>query len=77
MKEGKNPLVSKTLLFNALVLIVTVAGYYGFKEFEPAQEVQPLAEGLYALVTILIPFLAPVVNMVLRFVTREPIILRR
>ncbi len=53
---------SKTLWFNLLALLVAVAGAFGYGDFQPSPEVQQLA---LVIVTV--------VNLVLRFVTREPL----
>lgn len=59
---GKEFWKSKTFWFNVLSLLVLVAGAFGFNEFEASPEV-----GQIALVIVTI------VNLVLRFVTKEPI----
>ena len=74
---GKDPHKSKTLWFNVLAFLVAGAVQYGFKDFKPAPEVEPLAKGLVALVTVAMPLVGPLVNIALRFVTKEPIVLRR
>ena len=71
--KGKDPRKSKTLWFNGVALVVAILGHYGFKAFEPAPEIQALADGIAAFVTVVLPLLVPVVNMVLRFVTGEPL----
>jgi len=53
---------SKTFWFNILALVVAVAGYFGFTSFEPDSDVTALAAGL-----------AAIINLILRFVTYQPI----
>lgn len=74
---GKDPRESKTLWFNGVALVVAILGHYGLKAFEPAPEVQVIADGLVAFVTVGLPIIGPVVNIVLRFVTRERIVALR
>ena len=50
---------SKTLWFNLLAAAVFVAGYFGYSDFAPDQN--------------LLALVAAVVNLVLRFVTRQAI----
>ena len=57
---------SKTFWFNALFLVLTVAGVFGYGEFAPDQDAKDIAMA----VTL-------VVNLILRFVTKEPITVRR
>ena len=64
--QGKEFWLSKTFWFNVLALVVTVAGAFGFGDHVPADEV-----GQIALV------LVTVVNLVLRFVTKEPVVLHK
>lgn len=52
---------SKTVLFNALAVIVFVASSFGYTDFAPDPEVMALA--------------AAVLNLVLRYVTSTPIAL--
>jgi hypothetical protein len=66
---SKDPILSKTMIFNLIALAVAIALNYGYGAFEPAPEVDPLAAGIAALVTIL----APIINMALRFVTNQPV----
>ena len=54
---------SKTILFNALTIVLAVATYYGFT---PDQS-------LFAQATAFLVSLAPVVNIGLRLVTKQPI----
>lgn len=54
---------SKTVWFNVLTIVVTVATIFGY---QPNEEIQ------VALQTSLIA-LAPLVNLALRFLTKEPI----
>lgn len=77
MFSGKNPIKSKTLIFNVLALLVGVAGFFGFIDFEADPNIAPLAAGIAALVSILLPILNPVVNIILRCVTKEPLRFRR
>ena len=59
---GKPFYKSKTFWFNVLFLVVSIAEAFGYADFVPGGDVQNLAVGLIA-----------VVNILLRFVTREPI----
>jgi len=59
---GKDFWKSKTFWFNVLALVVAVAMAFGFGEFEPDPK-------LYEYASIVVM----VVNLVLRFVTKEPI----
>jgi len=53
---------SKTLWFNALFLVSAIAAYFGFADFKPDSNVVELAGVVVS-----------VINIVLRFVTKEPI----
>ena len=53
---------SKTFWFNALYLLVAVASYLGFGEFSASPDVVELAAVVVA-----------VINIVLRYATKEPI----
>ncbi len=64
--EGKHPLLSKTLWFNVLALIVVVARHYGYADFVPSGLVGPL--GVVAVAAV---------DIILRLITRRPISLRR
>ncbi|HOR01558.1 MAG TPA: hypothetical protein PLJ35_22315 [Anaerolineae bacterium] len=64
--EGKHPLLSKTLWFNVLALVLVVARHYGYAEFVPSSLVGPL--GVVAVAAV---------DIVLRLITRRPISLRR
>ena len=66
---GKKFYMSKTIIFNALVLIVALANLFGFVDFRPEQGMQEAIDAIVALVTAAIPL----VNIVLRLVTKEPI----
>lgn len=68
---SKDPILSKTMIFNLIALAVALALRYGYGAFEPAPEVEPLAAGIAALVSVL----APIINMVLRLVTNQPVAL--
>jgi len=59
---GKEFWRSKTFWFNLISLLVSVAGAFGFAEFEPSPEV-----GQIALVIVTLA------NLGLRFVTKEPV----
>jgi hypothetical protein len=59
---GKDFWKSKTLWFNALALIVIVVEAFGYADFVPDENI---AEYAAAVITI--------ANVILRFVTREPI----
>jgi hypothetical protein len=56
---------SKTFWFNVLALVVAVAGAFGFAGFRPSADTEQLA---YVLVVL--------INLVLRFVTKQPVGLR-
>ena len=60
--ETKPFYASKTFWFNALALVIVIAGAFGFAEFQPAPEVET-----YGLV------LVTLVNVVLRFYTAKPL----
>lgn len=62
----KKAIHSKTIIFNALTVIIVIATFFGFT---PNPEVAEMTSG-----TLLA--LAPIVNLVLRFVTKEPITLK-
>ncbi len=64
--EGKHPLLSKTLWFNVLAVVLVAARHYGYADFVPSGLVGPLGVVAVAAVDIL-----------LRLVTRRPISLRR
>lgn len=59
---GKNPVVSKTLFFNILALIILIVDPFGFKDFVGDPK---LPEYATAAVTI--------INIVLRVVTKQPL----
>ena len=63
--EGKPFWESKTFWFNLLALVVAVASAFGYREFQPDPEVLQLAVGIIALI-----------NLLLRFVTKQPIRMR-
>lgn len=60
--EGKPWYQSKTVLFNVLFLLVSVAAVFGFSSFQPEPK---WAEAIAAVVAIL--------NIVLRFISKDPI----
>lgn len=60
---------SKTIIFNALWLVVGIAGFFGFREFQP----DPQVESLLSVVGALLPIVAPLLNLYLRKVTNQPI----
>ncbi len=62
MEQAKSILLSKTLWFNVIALIVLVAGSFGFTQ----AEIDPNLE-TYALVIV------TVVNILLRLVTKQPV----
>jgi hypothetical protein len=68
---GKDPILSKTLIFNLIALAVALALRYGYGAFEPAPEVEPLAAGIVALIAVV----SPIINVILRFVTNQPVAL--
>jgi len=53
---------SKTLWFNGLALVVIIATAFGFADFKAAPEVEQIG---MVVITI--------VNLLLRFVTKEPV----
>lgn len=53
---------SKTFWFNALTVIVAVAAYFGFGDFNPNGDTVELGAVIVA-----------VINIILRFVTTQPI----
>ena len=53
---------SKTFWFNALFVVVALAGYFGFTDYKPDASTSELTAVLIA-----------VVNLVLRFVSKAPI----
>ena len=55
----KSPLKSKTILFNVVAVVVFVAMSFGYADFAPDPELMALA--------------AAILNIVLRFVTTEPV----
>ena len=75
--ESKKWYASKTLWFNGLAFVLALAVVYGFKDFTPAPEIEPLVNGLVALITLAMPIIGPFINMILRFVTKEPLTVRR
>ena len=64
-KIMKSFLISKTFWFNILALAVMVAGNFGFKEFATETWVNDAGVGLIL-----------IVNLILRFITKEPIVLK-
>jgi hypothetical protein len=73
MGDSKSPVQSKTLIFNGIALAVALALHFGYGAFEPAPEVDEIAGGIVAVVTVLLPILSPIINMVLRLVTSKPV----
>jgi hypothetical protein len=59
MENAKPFYQSKTLVFNAVAVVVFVATAFGFADFAPDAELMALA--------------AAVLNIVLRFVTSKPV----
>jgi uncharacterized membrane protein len=70
---SKDPILSKTLIFNLIAFAMALALRYGYGAFEPSPAVEPLAAGLAALIAIV----APLVNVVLRFATNQPVSLSK
>ena len=64
--SGKPFYYSKTFWFNVLALIVAVANAFGFADFQADPDVLQLAVGIVALV-----------NIGLRFITKQPITWKR
>jgi len=60
---SKNFLTSKTFWFNALTIVITVATAYGFT---PNQELTDKVASALVLAS-------PIVNLLLRFVTKKPV----
>jgi len=60
--NGKALLTSKTFWFNVIFIIVTIAGYFGYADFEPDSKVVEILGTVFAIGNILI-----------RTVTKEPI----
>jgi ABC-type uncharacterized transport system permease subunit len=60
---SKSIFKSKTAWFNVLTIVITVATMYGFT---PNQE---LTDKVAALMVVL----SPVINLILRFVTKKPV----
>jgi len=61
--DGKPLHLSKTVVFNVLALLVLVANALGYADFIPDKSV---ADAALAIVLI--------VNLVLRFLTKEPVV---
>jgi hypothetical protein len=47
---------SKTILFNALFLVLSVAAYFGFADFMPNDKMQDLAAVIVAVINIYLRF---------------------
>ncbi len=62
MKKGKALLQSKTFWFNLLAIIVAIASFFGFGEFNPDPKV---SEGIATATAI--------INILLRMKTNQPI----
>jgi len=69
MNDGKPPILSKTMIFNGIALIVAVAMAFGYGAFEPDSRVPEIAAGLVAVWSIF----WPAFNMFLRTVTKVPL----
>ena len=72
MNGTKKFYLSKTFWFNILVLVLAVAGVFGFGEFVPSEDVQAGAEQLGTLVVAVVGL----VNLILRFLTDTKIELK-
>lgn len=57
---------SKTFWFNVLFGVIAIAGIFGFAEFQPSADTLEIVGVIVA-----------AVNIVLRFVTKEPVSLRK
>lgn len=62
--NGKVFWLSKTFWFNVLALVLAVATAFGFGEFEPDAKLLEYASILVMLI-----------NLILRFVTKEPVLM--
>jgi len=60
--ESKPFYQSKTFWFNALFVVVALAGFFGFTDYQPDANTSELAAVLIA-----------VVNLVLRFITKSAV----
>ena len=60
--DGKSLWKSKTFWFNLLALVVVIATAFGFADFQPSPEVEQIG---MVVITI--------VNLLLRFMTKEPV----
>lgn len=60
--QGKKIWRSRTFWWNILALVVALAGYFGFGDFEASPDTAAIAAGV-----------AAVINLVLRVLTDEPV----
>jgi hypothetical protein len=70
--DEKRFYLSKTFWFNGIVLVLGIAGAFGFAEYVPGEDVTEKAGAVSALVVALVP----VINIILRFVTDTKLTLK-
>lgn len=69
MIDAKKFYLSKTIIFNVLVLATGLAGLFGFVDFTPGEEAQQAIDAVVALVAAGVP----VFNIILRIFTTKPV----